>query len=294
MIHNFAAPVDKTSNKDKELAYKTFTPIQNPKVTDTIYERSMKAPSVMISPEELLSISSEIWQKMHNAVTPKWVITSDATESLILATHYNSKVPLPFVGEVIDPGPVCMGHGIPPPAGIIPKDHTLLPSAIIIPDPYEMYFNSLEPSTQPDVLTVAKESHALRSLMMLIDNQTHVESIINPGLQIITMSDAVCHNLGLHYNPCIQLNMQSANGIINKSLGLARNIPCRVSDITLYLQIHVICDPTYDILMGRPFDVLTQSIIRNYVNKDQTITIHNPNSGEVTTIPTIPRGHHKH
>jgi len=161
MIHNFAAPVDKTSNKDKELAYKTFTPIQNPKVTDTIYERSMKAPSVMISPEELLSISSEIWQKMHNAVTPKWVITSDATESLILATHYNSKVPLPFVGEVIDPGPVCMGHGIPPPAGIIPKDHTLLPSAIIIPDPYEMYFNSLEPSTQPDVLTVAKESHAL-------------------------------------------------------------------------------------------------------------------------------------
>jgi len=76
-------------------------------------------------------------------------------------THYNSEVPLPFVGEVIDPGPACMGHGIPPPAGIIPKDHTLLLSAIIIPDPYETYLNSLEPGTQPDVLTVTKESHAL-------------------------------------------------------------------------------------------------------------------------------------
>jgi len=293
-IHNFAAPADKTSNKDKEPAYKTFALIQNPKVADTVYERSMKAPSVTISPEDLLSLSPEIWQRMCDAVTPKQVITSDVTESQTLATHYNSEVPLPFVGEVIDPGPVHTGHGIPPPAGIIPKDHTLLPSAIIIPDPYEMYLNSLEPGTQPDVLTVTKELHALQSLMMLINNQTHVESIINPGSQIITMLDAVCHNLGLHYDPRIQLNMQSVNGIIDKSLSLACNIPCRISDITLYLQIHVICDPTYDILMGRPFDVLTQSIIRNYVNKDQTITIHNPNSGEVTTIPTIPRGHHKH
>jgi len=86
--------------------------------------------------------------------------------------------------------------------------------------------------------------------MMLVDNQTHVESIIDPGLQIITMSDAVCHNLGLHYNPHIQLNMQSANGIIDKSLGLACNIPCCVGDITLYLQIHAIHDPAYNILMG--------------------------------------------
>jgi len=97
----------------------------------------------------------------------------------------------------------------------------------------------------------------------------------------------------LHYNPWIQLNMQS-NGIINKSLGLAQNIPCHVGDITLYPQIHVIHNPTCDILMGQPFDILTQSIIHNYVNEDQTITLCDPNSGEVTTIPTIPRGHHKH
>ena len=123
---------------------------------------------------------------------------------------------------------------------------------------------------------------------MLVDNQTHIESIIDPGSQIIAMSDAVCHDLGLHYDPRIQLNMQSANGTVDKSLGLAWNIPCRVGDITLYLQIHVICNPAYNILMGRPFDVLTKSIVRNYTNEDQTITIHDPNSGEVTTIPTLP------
>jgi len=109
---------------------------------------------------------------------------------------------------------------------------------------------------------------------MLIDNQTHVESIIDPGSQIIAMSDAVCHDLGLHYDPQIQLNMQSANGTVDKLLGLARNIPCRVGDITLYLQIPVIRDPAYDILMGRPFDVLTKSIVHNYTNEDQNY--HNP------------------
>jgi len=85
---------------------------------------------------------------------------------------------------------------------------------------------------------------------MLVNNQTHIESIIDPGSQIIALSDAVCHDLGLHYNPRIQLNMQSANGIIDKSVGLAHNIPCHFGDITLYLQIHVICNPAYNILMG--------------------------------------------
>jgi hypothetical protein len=38
------------------------------------------------------------------------------------------------------------------------------------------------------------------------------------------MADSVCHELGLIYDPTIQLNMQSANGEIDRSLGLARNI----------------------------------------------------------------------
>lgn len=84
--------------------------------------------------------------------------------------------------------------------------------------------------------------------------------------------------------------MQSANGEIDQSLGLARNISCQIGNITLYLQIHVIRSPAYDILMGRPFDILTESIVKNYANEDQTITICDPNTGQHATIPTIPRG----
>jgi hypothetical protein len=108
------------------------------------------------------------------------------------------------------------------------------------------------------------------------------------------MSEAVSHNLGISYDPSIQLNMESMNGGIDCSLGLARNIPCRFGAISLYLQIHVIREPAYDILIGQPFDVLTTSIVKNFTIEDQTITISNLNSGRIATIPTFPRGKAKH
>ena len=90
---------------------------------------------------------------------PKRVLTSN--ELATVATHYNSEVPLPFAEEDIDPGPVKTGNGISSPAQIISQDCTPPPSAIIIPDPYETYLNSLGPSITLDVLTVTKELHAL-------------------------------------------------------------------------------------------------------------------------------------
>ncbi|KAH7917333.1 hypothetical protein BV22DRAFT_1026569, partial [Leucogyrophana mollusca] len=140
---------------------------------------------------------------------------------------------------------------------------------------------------------VAKESSALRAIMPLVDRQCHVECIIDPGLQIIAMSEEVCHKLGLEYDLRIRLQMQSANGEVDESLGLARNVPFRIGGISLYLQVHIIRKPAYDILLGRPFDVLTASTVNNYENETQTITIRDPNTDKVTTVPTVARGSHR-
>ena len=137
---------------------------------------------------------------------------------------------------------------------------------------------------------VALESHALRSIHLVINNKSKVESIADNGCQIVAMSEAVCHDLALIYDPTVVLNMESANGEINPSLGLARNVPCQIGNITLYLQIHVIREPAYDILLGRPFDILTRSFVQNFPDGNQTITIHDPNSSRTATIPTFPRG----
>jgi hypothetical protein len=91
------------------------------------------------------------------------------------------------------------------------------------------------------------------------------------------------------YDPSSKLNMDSANGEVDQSFGLSCNVSCKINTITLYLQIHIIWSPAYDILLGRPFDVLTKSTVKNFPNEDQTITIINPNTKHSVTIPTLPQ-----
>ena len=168
------------------------------------------------------------------------------------------------------------------------------PGSLIIPDLYETYLKTLPAGVVPRQLIVAKESSALCSIFPLVDHQPQVKSIIDPSSQIITMAEEICMELGLIYDLAVILNMQSANGEVDRSLGLARNVPIQIGDITLYVQIHVIRNPAYDILLGRLFDILTESVMRNFVNKDQTITIRNPNSGRRATVLTMPRGRPRH
>lgn len=279
---NFATSAPFKTTKDSQTAYRTVIPIQNPQIATDIFARAMRS-SITLSSEELLSLSPEVRTKYRDAISAKRIIqdtsskdaepnTQDVDHDL---TTFHLSAELPFQNDPI-------GQQTPP------------PNSLIIPDPYEMYLNSLKPGEMADMLVVAKESHALRSILPLVDNREHVESIVDPGSQIIAMSEDVCHDLHLIYDPSIRLKMQSANGDIDESLGLARNVAFKIGDITIYLQVHVLRAPAYDILLGRPFDVLTESVVKNFKNEDQTITIHDPNTGRLATIPTMPRGPPRH
>jgi len=166
------------------------------------------------------------------------------------------------------------------------------PDVTIIANPYKAYLWEHGPSSkQTDAsMVVAAESRALCSILLVVDRQDKVEAILNPGCQVVAMSEEVCNVLALHYDPTIRLHMVSVNGSINQALGLVHNIPFLIGDITLYLQVYVLYAPSYYILLGRPFDVLTQSIVRNYTGKNQIVTIIDPNTGWKATIPTIPCG----
>jgi hypothetical protein len=84
--------------------------------------------------------------------------------------------------------------------------------------------------------------------------------------------------------------MQSANSSHDKSLGLVENLELEIGGMKLHVQAHVIRNPAYDVLLSRPFDVLTASHIKNYRDESQTITITDPNSGKMVSIPTVPHG----
>ena len=143
----------------------------------------------------------------------------------------------------------CLEHM---PAAFATVAKALPPNATIIADPYEAYLydnaRTINPA-DPNAV-VATESSILHAILLVVNGQDKVKAILNPGCQIMAMSKEVCNALALYYDPTIHLNMMSANGGIDQSLGLACNIPFLIGDITLYLQVHVLCNPAYDILLG--------------------------------------------
>jgi hypothetical protein len=257
----------------------------------------MEAP-ITITHRQLYSIAPEVRAQTREVLSGKRVAitTEKAREVQFLdADELTAEEALPDTGDVFESinsrrdeqftrdMPATFAT-----VAIAPVAHSSEP--LIVPDPYEVYLRKFPAGHPPDTLIVAKESSALRSILPLVDNHLRVESIMDPGCQIIAMSEEVCHALGLAYDPDVVLNMQSANGEVDKSLGLARNVPFKIGDVTVYLQVHVIRSPAYDILLGRPFDVLTESVVRNFANEEQTITIRDPNSGANATVPTYAQG----
>ena len=178
------------------------------------------------------------------------------------------------------------------PAAFVATVCVPLPDMTIIANPYEAYLHENGPSSeQTDTsMVVAAESRVLHSILLVVNSQDKVEAILNLGCQVVAMSEEVYNALALHYNPTIRLHMVSANSGIDQALGLAYNILFLVSNITLYLQIYILHAPSYDILLGHPFNILTQSIIHNYMDKNQIITIIDLNIGQKATILTIPHG----
>ena len=84
--------------------------------------------------------------------------------------------------------------------------------------------------------------------------------------------------------------MQSANRSLEQTLGLAKNVPFVFGTITVYLQVHIMEEPAYKILLGRPFDVVTESLIKNEKDGTQSLTLTDPNTGERCVMNTHERG----
>ncbi|KXN91265.1 hypothetical protein AN958_01587 [Leucoagaricus sp. SymC.cos] len=127
---------------------------------------------------------------------------------------------------------------------------------------------------------------ALRVILALINKVHEEEALLDSGSQIISMSCEAASTCKITWDPELTINMQSANGQITKTCGLAKNIPFNFGNITIHLQVHVMEQAPYRVLLGRPFDVITESQIANSTERQQFISITDPNSGEHASLST--------
>jgi len=163
-------------------------------------------------------------------------------------------------------------------------------TVVTMGDPVLQYLNSLSKGETASKTFYMKESAlALRSIYPLVNNARQEEALLDSGSQIVSMSKDSAIALKLSWNPDISINMQSAQGHVEPTLGLAVNVPFNFGELTVLLQVHIINKPSYTILLGRPFDALTRSNIQNERDGSQMITITDPASDLRVVLPTYPR-----
>ena len=107
------------------------------------------------------------------------------------------------------------------------------PGSTVIKDSYKVFLSTTLVGHHLNLMTVVKEFSTLHSILPLINHHLFIKSILNPGSQVISMTKEACHSLGLIYDLEVKLSMQSANGKIDKMLGLTQNVPIQISKITL-------------------------------------------------------------
>ncbi|KAG5640009.1 hypothetical protein DXG03_001793, partial [Asterophora parasitica] len=262
--HNLA-----TTDRCTDPAYRTEALITDAAKSTKLFDCCLKS-TLTVSVGKLCSVAPAIQGKLCKAIIPKWVMTAVLGSIIeVLDDHYTLHI------EELNTLPMAEdahSNSTPPLGALITTD---------IID----YYQNLQLGKSPECIVVAKELHSLQSILMCIDAREQVKCIMDSGCQIITMSEEVCYDLHICYNPTVILYLQSANGIVDPSLGLAQNVPCTIGNITLYLQIHVIQNPAYDILLGWLFNILTCSLVKMHLADETIITITDPNTHVVTSIP---------
>lgn len=137
---------------------------------------------------------------------------------------------------------------------------------------------------------IAPENADLRTFWPMINRNGKKESLIDGGSQIASISLKAALELGIAYDPSFKITMESADKGRTSTLGLARNIPFDFEGIVYYLQLHVLEDPAYEVLLGRPFEVVSNLVITNLANGNAVGTLTDNTNGKKLTIPSYRRG----
>jgi hypothetical protein len=260
-------------------AYRHKAPIKDKGDMKEMMERLLGG-SITFTTEEILRMTPELREELKKIISKKRV----AAEEVKRVTFMDEQEHVEEEVEYLSNFNVATVQVLTQARGGMPK------GALVVSDPVVQYFEELVEGEVPKKIVVVTESSSLRALHPIINGNGMEEALLDGGSQIVSMAKDVAVRLKVPWNPEIVIHMQSANRQLEKMLGLARNVPFLFGDITVYLQVHIINNPAYKVLLGRPFDTVCESEVKNSRDGDQLITITDPNTGQRCTLPTYMRG----
>ncbi|CAK5273590.1 unnamed protein product [Mycena citricolor] len=262
--------------------YQLRAPIQKKAVAEAVYDK-MKNASVDVTVGELLAVSGTVRDSILKDSSKKRVPVQKSMlqeTGHVVEDVWDGELSYNLVSAKELPEPVFYHNTV---EGEIPI------GAVVATDPYEMYLESIPSNENPRHVYVGDSSAALRTINGRINARLDADCILDSGSQIVSMAFSEAVDAQLSWDPKVVIYMESANGSISKSLGLARNVPFRFGTILVYLQVHILESPAYKVLLGRPFDIATESDIKNAADGSQIFTMRDPNLKTRCAMATQPR-----
>ena len=137
---------------------------------------------------------------------------------------------------------------------------------------------------------VAPDIAHLRVVPVVINGIGEEEVLLDSGSQIVSMTRKVAAANKVIWDPNLSIQMQSANGSLSRTCGLSRNVLFTLGGVTVLLQVHIIEDAPYTVLLGQSFNSITESRIINDREGNQMIGITCPNTRATVIMPTYKKG----
>ena len=284
-----ARPIEKKQvrfdqpERREEPNFRRKAPVEESVSIDSLTKSVLRQP-ITISLGQLAGVSPSVRESLRSSFTRKRIVREVYSATALPGNPYDEdednveELDAEEEEEYITLPPatvtVNMVQGIGVPIG-----------GLIVSDPISQYLESIDEKDRKKII-VARDTESLRAVWPDINNNGKEECIVDWGSQMVAMSKDVAVELGVSWDPAFKINMQSANGQIELSEGLAKNVPFKFGEVTAYLQVHVLNGVAYRVLLGRPFEVLTLAKTEALENGGQLLIVTDPNTGSRIVVPT--------
>ena len=263
-------------NQPKEdIAYKNRAPVEMGLDIEKLVESLMKT-EVVVPMSNLVGVSAAIQKEIKRQLTKSRVPVEDRP----------AEKPI-----MVDKRPTVYLHEVNFDTIIVKEDESdeIRAGCITGGDPV-LQFLAQNPGADLKQLKQGALTKPLRSIYCSINGVGQEECVLDRGSMIVSMSKKVAVQLGLVWDPTISIEMESASNHVEQTLGVARNVAFDVGGLRLFLQVHVLENPPYRVLLGRPFETLGATVIQTYEDGSSEVVIKDPNTKRVAVVPTYERG----
>ena len=124
--------------------------------------------------------------------------------------------------------------------------------------------------------TTAEAALPLRTVIALVEDTVEVECVLDQGAVVCLMREDLWEKLRVPLSPDKNMTLETADTAKSSTLGLIPNAKFTIANVDIILQVQVVRQAPFQVLLGRPFFAVTECATKDFVSGDQHITLTDP------------------